>query len=278
MKRVLIPTVAALLGAAPSLALAGDLAAGTYVQLSALHRRDAFFPDRKALVGLVCVVNEPGLAENREGFYGGPTTCSDGQEYYWYLAGFEMVTPDVAAMFGLTTGPAAEASAEIPWSVGSRVRIRAVSAADAYAEQSATLAGKTCSVKDAPLTPTGEDWWAGALACDGGSEYYFFQVAVDAADGAAPSAPAPTGGTTAAAGAPAGVGPGKLVRIESIDAADAFYGARDGLVGKRCTVMEAALVSSGGGSHAGRLFCEDGKNYQFFKVGVTPVQDAGVSP
>lgn len=281
MKRVLPTFVAALLGATPLFAAAGEVSAGTYVQLTSVHRRDAFFPDRKSLVGLVCVVNEPGLVENKAGLYGGPTTCSDGQEYYWYLAGFEMVTPDVAAMFGLAPTAAGSGTAEsIPYGVGTRVRIRAVSSADAYAEQSAALAGKTCAVKDAPLSATGEGWWAGSLVCDDASEHYFFQVAVDAADGTAPVAGASastavTSGTSAPA---SGVAAGKLVRIDAIDAGDAFFGARASLIGKRCTVMESALVPSGGGSHAGRLFCEDGKNYQFFKVGVSPVEDAGVSP
>jgi hypothetical protein len=269
-----LPTLAcASLLLLPSAAVAQEMASGTYVQLTKLHRQDAFFRDRKQLTGLVCVVTDPGLTLNRPGFYGGPTRCSDGQDYYWYLAAFDVVAPEVAAMFGLTD--AAAVAADSPWTVGSRVRIRAVSSADAYASSSSSLTGRTCTVKDMPLTATGAEWWAGSLLCDTGGEYYFYQVAVDpidasqmvavgvVGDGAAVGAAAAS--TAASTG---GFRPGAAVKITHIANEDSLSARRDALVGHGCSVLDSALVPTGDGVYAGRLFCDDGQTYQFFKVGV----------
>lgn len=270
MSRLSILAAASML-VAPN-ALAQDVAPGTYVQLSKLHRQDAFFRDRKQLLGLVCVVTDPGLVENRAGLYGGPTRCGDGQEYYWYLAGFEVVAPEVAAVFGLTD--AATANAASPWTVGTRVRIRSVSSADAYAASGTTLSGKECTVKDAPLTATGADWWAGSLMCDSGGEFYFYQVAVDPVEpsGAAGTASAGTASAGAAAGTSTGANPfgiGALVKITGVDPLDQLSSSGGALVGQACSVVGAPLVSSAPGYWAGQLFCPDGKTYQFLKVGVT---------
>jgi hypothetical protein len=265
-----LPTLAcASLLLLPSLAAAQDMASGTYVQLTKLHRQDAFFGDRKQLTGLVCVVTDPGLTLNRRGFYGGPTRCSDGQDYYWYLAAFDVVAPEVAAMFGLTD--AAVAASASPWAVGARVRIRAVSSADAYASSSSSLTGRTCTVKDMPLTATGAEWWAGSLLCDTGGEYYFYQVAVDP-ENEAPTVAVGVLGTGATVGAGAastsGFGPGAAVKITHIANEDSLSARRDALVGHGCSVLDSALVPTGDGVYAGRLFCDDGQTYQFFKVGV----------
>jgi hypothetical protein len=74
-----------------------------------------------------------------------------------------------------------------------------------------------------------------------------------------------------AGGAPAHgveIAPGKLVKVVDLAPADALYPTRAALVGHTCSVVEAALVPSGDGVYAGRLFCDDGKSWQVFKATV----------
>ncbi len=296
------------------LALSGDaraaipdaIPAGTALLITGIGKEDAFYRDRKALVGLACRVADPGLDRNDKRHYGGPVSCNDGEDYYFYQIRFDLLdeataaaarVPDtarvsvdteaamalVAAMAGEGAGTVADGAAggtpgealrrgagppppqdstatnaetSAPaWPVGARARIASVSAEDAYGKQAADLKGKSCAVADAPLSESGNGWWAGQLQCDDGEGYYFYQVSLTQLE-------APVTGVRA-------FGPGKLVKVLAVDTLDALYAQRSAIEGHTCSVSEVPLVVSGTDLYAGRLFCDDGKQWQLFRVTLT---------
>ncbi|MFZ5477014.1 MAG: hypothetical protein ACOZNI_09595 [Myxococcota bacterium] len=273
----------ALVGAA----LAQDfVASGSAVRIAGVGRKDAFWRYRDDLVGLFCTVDEPGLYPSKRKWLGGSLTCEDGGQYYFYQVQVEYAdwTPpaDGYGVLGVIGGveggmegglglggggayvdPYAPAPS---WPVGARVKLTDVSPADAHYPNRASIVGKACAVLEGPLAESGEGWWTGGVKCDDGTDFYFYQVAVTAGDAAAPAGISAAGTAVSPAG---GVAAGKMVKITDVAAADALAGERAKLVGRTCSVVEAALVPSGDGLYAGRLFCDDGKSYQFFKVGVT---------
>lgn len=264
--------------------------AGTALQITGIGKEDAFYRERKALVGLACRVADPGLDRNDKKHFGGPVSCNDGEDYYFYQVRFDLLdeaaasaarVPAVArtdvdtdaamallaAMAGEGEGTVkgaaaaalpAPAAADTPapaWPVGARARIASVSAEDAYAKQGAELKGKACAVADQPLSESGNGWWSGQLRCDDGSGYFFYQVSLT--PNASPDAA--TGNLPA----------GKLVKVLAVDALDTLYPQRSALEGHTCSVSEAPMVPSGTDLYAGRLFCDDGKQWQVFRVKLT---------
>jgi hypothetical protein len=262
-------------------AFAQSLSEGTTVKITALSPQDAFFQQRKAIVGLVCGVEEPGLDPqgNSKKWYGGAVTCGEAGNYYFYKVAvqpgdfgisYEVLTGHaVGEPMPGTSEPADDSSdaaeASALWPTGARVRITDVSAQDAHVGDKATLVGQACTVADAALSGAGESWFSGQLKCDGGWSGYFYQVSV-----AGLAASAPVVGATAPVAAPVASewGAGKMVKIVDFAAVDALYATRAALIGKTCSVVEAALSPTGEGFYAGRLFCDDGKSYQTFKVKV----------
>lgn len=276
------------------------VATGTSVRIVAVGRKDAFWRFREDLVGQVCIVGDPGLVQQSGGlrrnpYYSGALACPDDQELYFYQVKVEPGIDGgvVSHVIGHTLGdlpfPVPEAPAPgpagpelavenvTPWPVGTRVRIRDLSAADANVSRRASLLGQRCTVTDAPLAPTGDAWLSGALLCDDGLDYFFFQVALEPADGIAPS--------VAASGA-SGDGPsrkadgrlqgeavpaGRMVRVVDVGPADRHHADRASLVGRTCAVLEGPLVPSVGSFYAGRLFCEGGTSWQLYQVAVAPL-------
>ncbi|MDP2310382.1 MAG: hypothetical protein Q8P18_30475 [Pseudomonadota bacterium] len=256
-----------------ALALAGaafaqdSIPAGSVVRVKAVGKADAFFKQRKGIVGLVCGVEDPGLDPQSKKFYGGSMTCGEAGNFYFYQVAVEL--GDFGLDFETLTGRTLEASREptldSPWPVGARVRVRDVSADDSYHKDRAGIIGLDCTVKDSALSDAGEGWFSGQVQCDNGTGYYFYQVGVDAPGTV--SAAVPTGALPAAA-AESPFPAGKMVKVLDIGAADALYPTRTALVGRTCSVVEAPLVATGEGFYAGRLFCDDGKSYQGFMLKV----------
>lgn len=258
--------------------------AGSVVRIGAVGKEDAFFKQRKGIVGLVCGVEDPGLdlqsAKGRKVWYGGSMTCGEAGNYYFYQVAVEV--GDFGWDFESLTGRTLEASRlpteETPWPVGTRLRVREVSADDSYHKDRAGIIGQTCTVRDNALSSAGENWFSGQVQCDNGIEYYFYQVSVEA-PGAVTSPPlatpplatpdASTGVPTATTAAAASPYPaGKMVKVVDVGAVDALYATRTTLIGRTCSVIEAPLVATGEGFYAGRLFCDDGKSYQGFMLKV----------
>jgi hypothetical protein len=286
-----------LLGAAQAAKPPERVSVGTPVRIVAVSKDDAFWPNRTALEGLRCEVTAPGLERSRKSLYGGPMVCADGESYYFYQvrveilpaeAGPTVVTATVPAASPAPAGgaapgsapalaptaapPAAEGlpankdermrlalrdlrnseTAATPWPVGRAAILRSVSADDAYHAELETLRGQRCVVQDEALESTGQGWWSGAMLCDG-VERYFFQASLDAAPQAV-AAPEWAAGT--------------LVKVAGLEAQDVHAADAAKLVGRTCSVIVAPLVSSGEDTFAGRLFCDDGKQWQLFRVKV----------
>jgi hypothetical protein len=252
--------------------------AGSVVRVGAVGKEDAFFKQRKGIVGLVCGVEDPGLdlqsAKGKKVWYGGSMTCGDAGNYYFYQVAVEV--GDFGSDFESLTGRTLEASRlpteETPWPVGTRVRVREVSVDDSYFKDRAGIIGQTCTVADNALSSAGESWFSGQVKCDNGIDYYFYQVSVEVpgAVTAPPVAtPASTGTATTTTGAAASPYPaGKMVKVVDVGPADALYATRATLIGHTCSVVESPLVATGEGFYAGRLFCDDGKSYQGFMLKV----------
>ncbi|MFN7143001.1 MAG: hypothetical protein ACK4YP_04445 [Myxococcota bacterium] len=261
------------LGLAGSAWAADDVAPGATVLIKKVSRQDAFFYQRKSLIGLLCAVEADGLHSQGKGkWVGGSVTCVDGQNYYFYKVAVEegYFGVDYAGITGHALGEAVVSDS--PWQVGARVQITGISPDDAHVQSAPGLVGQACTVKDAPMESTGDVWFSGQLKCDNGIDLYFYQVSVVAAGGAPAAVTTTTTTTTAASAgsaAPAAAYPaGKMVKIVDIAPSDLLHAEKATLIGRTCSVVESALVDTGDGWLAGRFFCDDGKSYQAFKVKV----------
>lgn len=283
---VLLAGSGSTLAAAP---LPDPLPTGTAFVLTGIDKQDAFYRERKSLVGLACRVAAPGLDPNDRKHFGGPVVCNDGEDYYFYKIRLEVLDEEAAlaarvpavplpsaaaAAIGQGDGvvpgtddeapsgppPPHESTSQTPttaasaWPTGARARIASVSAEDAYAQEAAVLKGKACTVADQPLSESGNGWWSGQLQCDDGTGYYFYQVSLTP--------------TASAASATGNLAAGKLVKVLAVDALDTLYPLRSALEGHTCSVSEAPMVPSGPDLYAGRLFCDDGNQWQVFRVKV----------
>ena len=248
-----------------TLAHAGPLAPGTLVLIDDVSRKDAFHENRATLVGLACRVGADGMNPSGRGWHGGPASCSDGQDYFFYRVRLT-VLPDSVAQLTATSSAAAEpappdappesdesrnrSAAETPWRPGTVGRITAVSEQDAYLSDRDTLLGKRCRVSGSALTSTGEGWWSGELDCDDAS-YYFYQVGLRREPAFLVDATWPAG---------------SLAKVVEVDVTDAHHPVRARLEGHTCSVIAAPLVPSGDTTFGGRLFCDDGSHWQVFRV------------
>lgn len=197
----------------------------------------------------------------------------------------------------MVLAPSAHALEAIPG--GSIVRIEKISKADAYFKQRKAVVGLVCGVGADGLHPQNARWYGGALTCNDGTEYYFYEVAVELGDfgvdyptltghalwepkpgdpigfgGApadAPLASGPVATAVAVAAPPAEVfdfPAGKMVKVVDLAPADALHAEKSTLVGRLCVVVESPLHPTSEGHYAGRLFCDDGKSYQVFMAKV----------
>jgi hypothetical protein len=244
------------------LAHADPLAPGTLVVIDAVSKKDAFYENRGTLVGQACRVGPDGMNPSGRGWHGGPATCSDGQDYFFYRVRLTVLPDGVAALVAPTQAPAVpdapEVTAEVlnqgasmtEWRPGSVGTITGISDEDAFASSRATLLGKRCRVSVAPLSPSGEGWWSGELACEDTS-YYFYQVGLKHEPAFLVDATWPAG---------------SLAKVVAVDPTDAHHAVRERLEGHTCSVIASPLVPSGDATFGGRLFCDDGSHWQVFRV------------
>ncbi len=266
--------------------------AGEAVRIESISKKDMFWRYRDELVGQVCLVGEPGLVRHRGKWYGGEITCADGFELFFFqvevsrgdfgdavlaltkrppIAERDPAVPDAGAGAapppdGPFTGFGPTAPVAADWPVGARGRITAVSPADATHTRRASLLGRTCEVRDAPLSESGDAWLAGLVRCDG-EDLFFFQVALDPVASAAAEGPGrKADGRLLSATLPVG----ERVRIVALAATDLYYTERDALIGQACFVAATPLVASGDGWYSGRLACGTAPERQFHQVAVAP--------
>lgn len=74
----------------------------------------------------------------------------------------------------------------------------------------------------------------------------------------------------AAIAAPRGLDPGTQVRVDAVGRKDAFWRFRSEIEGLICVVGEPGLVRRRGAWWSGPVGCNDGQEYYFFQVRVTP--------
>lgn len=256
---------------APALA-AEPLPPGAPVRIVELGRKDAFWRFRDEIAGLRCRVEEPGLFPNGRRWLGGPVLCEDGQVYYFYQVAAELLppttalripsppAPEVAAGLAGEGGLIAPRVAQTAWPPGTRVRVDELSSTDSHYPDRSHLVGRVCVVTDDPLIEDPEGWVGGQLRCDPGGDLFFYQARVSRL-----TTPASPGAAWPA---------GRTLKVREVALTDAHYARRGEVEGRVCTVVEDALAATGEGLWAGRLFCEDGRSWQFFKVAV----DAAAPP
>lgn len=252
---------------APALA-AAPVPPGAPVRIAEVGRKDAFWRFRDEIAGLRCRVEEPGLFPNGRRWVGGPVRCEDGQVYYFYQVEAELLPPTTALRIPEPAGPAVDVTAEVAaelapatprapppaWPPGTRVRLDELSPADSHYADRATLLGRACVVVDDALVEDPQGWIGGQLRCDPGGDRFFYQARVTRLGAPAlPDAAWPAGRT---------------VKVREVAPTDAHYARRGEVAGRVCTVVEDALAPTGEGWWAGRLFCDDGRAWQFFKVAV----------
>ncbi len=201
-------------------------------------------------IGRTCTATAD-LSDN-DGWQGGPVVC-DGDEAYFYQAQLDRVLGGVKA-------PAKPAPTAKGGGAGLRGgqsgRLSEIGPDDAYLSSASQYLGLTCTAK-ADLSDSGGGWFSGPADCNG-QDMYFFQARFTGASSASASADAalPRVGT--------------LVRVTAIGDADAYYGDRANIIGKRCAVLEGFSTSSGGGGwFAGPMLC-DGSEFYFYQVKTAP--------
>ncbi len=298
-----------------ALAQAGTLAIGpgTVVVVADIKSSDPNAATR-ALVGEVCQVGVDGIESTGDSWWAGSLDCANGSSYTFKAVSVAVVgdaalprsvsASAVAGQIGTsinfpggsiitTAPPPVPAASSAPADairralvVGEPVTILAIHPEDAFYNDRATIAGKTCYPTDA-MTLYDGGWHGGPVACWDGATYYFYKAAMGADPTHAPVDPATlsaygTGyGGLIGGGVEGGVLGGVIgsvgldvidhgtrVKILDVSPEDAFYEDRRKLIGKTCQVdgdlhqQDAADIWYGGG-----VLCKK-DSYYFYKVSV----------
>lgn len=160
---------------------------------------------------------------------------------------------------------------------GTTVRVDEVGKKDAFWRFRAEIEGLICVVEEPGLVRHRGRWYAGAVACSDGQEYYFYQVVVTAGDFAMPThtpPPEPPALDLVAEPRPPPARPdppspwpvGALVRIRAVSPIDATSEGK--VVGQRCEVVEAPLLETSAGWLSGSLRCEGAEPRFYYQVAV----------
>lgn len=256
--------------------LTASVPSGTRVRIEDVSSSDAYFSGRDSMVGLICRTNADSNV-NGDGWHGGPVTCDNGQDYYFYQAAYVLAadaTSSAKATISTTAGRRIEK--DIP--EGTRIRIDDISAEDAYYPGKDYI-GLTCTAGDG-MTHNGGGYHGGPVSCDDGQSFYFYKAAMVALDSsgsaaspaASPSAPAYSSGTTAS-GVEYDIPGGTQVTILGISSEDAYYPGTE-YIGLTCTIM-GGTTHNGGGYHGGQASCSDGSSPYFYKAAMAPVGGKG---
>ncbi len=242
--------------------LGDKVANGTGVTIVDIHADDAYVGSKGSYIGLNCTVSGD-LHRNDGLWYGGGMDCPGGSMYFYKV---QVARGSAAPAATKAPAPAAPVSsagrASGPVAKGAKVKLVDLSSEDAYYADKAGIVGKSCTATDA-LTDHGGGWYGGPIACEDGSDYYFYKVGIST--GAA-SAPATAGARDLTASVPAGT----PVVIKDISSEDAYYADRSGIIGKTCAPGEASTYYTGGW-HGGPFACTDGSSYYFYKAALTSV-------
>lgn len=150
-----------------------------------------------------------------------------------------------------------------PVAKGAKVKLVDLSSEDAYYADKAGIVGKSCTATDA-LTDHGGGWYGGPIACEDGSDYYFYKVGIStgsASASALTSVGGSAGGSTVGQDLGDRVADGTRVTIRDLRTGDLYYDNRGDYIGQACTV-KGDLHRNDGLFYGGGLTC--GGQYWYF--------------
>lgn len=238
--------------------LTTQVPSGTRVRIEAISTEDAYYASRDGMIGLSCRTDADSNV-NGDGWHGGPVTCDNGQDYYFYQAAYSLDDGGTAAPAAIATTAGRRIESDIP--AGSRIRIEEISPEDAYYPGSEYV-GLDCTAGEG-MTHNGAGFHGGPMTCDGGQSFYFYKVAVVAIGTSGSSSSSSGGGRSYAA-----LSSGTRVTIVEIAADDAYYGDRGSIVGQSCVTADATSYN-GDGWHGGSINCDNGESYYFYKAALS---------
>ena len=142
---------------------------GSTVKIVDIHSEDAYFSDKGSIIGKTCTLDDDSSFKDGE-WHGGPVTCGS-DSYYFYKAGYELLSAAAAAPVSAPTGGRATSQVK----KGSTVAIVDIHSEDAYFSDKGSIIGKTCTLDDDSSFKDGE-WHGGPVTC-GSDSYYFYKAA-----------------------------------------------------------------------------------------------------
>ena len=248
---------------------------GHQVRITDVSTEDAYYADRAAIIGQICVT-DGASSYNGDGWQGGSVKdCGNGSTYYFYKAAYVDLgaAPAAAVVPGVAAAPGIAATVSLP--NGSRVKILDIHSEDAYYADRASMIGVLCTLgEDSSLKDV--MWHGGSVSCDNGGSYYFYKASYEA-QGAAAAAVTPSAPSAAPSGvATYPVPSGSRVKIADIHSEDAYYSTRSSVIGKTCTLDEDSSFKDGSW-HGGPAHC-DGESYYFYKAAYKVLGGADSSP
>jgi len=228
------------------------LSEGTRVKVLAIHSEDVYHADAARIIGTQGKVSGD-LHSNDGCWMMGGLTADDGTYYYFSKAAVEVLSYEAVPVVGAACPPGANTA---PLSVGTRVKIVALHPDDAYHSDSAQIIGTIGAVAD-NLRNTDGCWMGGGFNADDGNYYSFHKAAVVL------QAITPTGERFMGASIPSG----QKFRIVALHPEDAYYPDRVNILGKHCRAGDP-MNKQDPGWYSGQVYCDDGTDYYFHKVGV----------
>ncbi len=163
-------------GACPSGAVSGTVFnEGDNVRIVGISKDDAYVSDASSIVGLSATVGTE-FSYKEDCWYGGNLVCSDGTTRYFYrvaIAGNAAKTKK--------SGCPSDAATGTSFPKGSRVTVVGISPEDSYYKDGDRLIGKTYIVGDDFRYSEGCYYVGNLKPVDGGSNYFFYRVAIKSA-------------------------------------------------------------------------------------------------
>ncbi len=209
--------------------------ASSRVLITDVSSADAYYADRKGIIGKSCTASD-NLPWSDGKFYSGGVSCDDGSTYYFYQFSFDV----------LYAAPETTAAALGPIANGTAVTILDISPEDAYYPDMASIVGKSCTAT-ADLSWSDANYYSGPVSCTDGSSYYFYQAAFEV-------------------GASSGIiSSGTAFTIADVSPEDAYYADRASIIGKSC-YADGDLYVSEGSWYTGQVQCTDNTSYYFYQV------------
>jgi len=244
----------------------GLIPLGTWLEVTALHPRDAHFDNVDQVVGTRGIADSP-LMSNEACWYSGRMRLKDEQDLFFLKAAFrEWIPPEIAWDLEAKGCPP-DALKRAPAHRG-EVTIAAIHPEDAYYDTRSTVVGITGHFDGGHVIAG--CWIAGAFTTLSGEYFYFFKAAVVPSVGVTRIRSQEPEAVSALFGE---LGPAQAVQIDEIHIFDPLFEERDALRGQLC-LADGDLTEHSRGWYAGGLTCDSGK-VTFERVRLLPPAKVG---